>query len=307
MSLIIAYVGKKGCVMASDKRRIAYFGSEENRNSLEEEIYSGRISSDEELHKRANEFKVAIKITDDANKLRTIEDAIVGEVSSKGSFEVKRKRIYGTTMGYQIVELVGSEIVSRNKHEKAIVLFGNKYSKTLAEKLISQKWKPSISLKFMGDIFEEILEEVANQTPSVGKNFDVFIKNPSMDSQSAQKYLDEIVDRDIKLLSKFRQKLEEDLLENKKTIELASKIIDEGEIGEVVEIDNNMLKVVLNEDVQAFNGNWKQLAKPKDEVVMISEKEDEINIGDKVVIENEKLCLEKNKSNLMCDIILCNL
>ena len=27
MSLIIAYVGKKGCVMAGDKRRIAYFGS----------------------------------------------------------------------------------------------------------------------------------------------------------------------------------------------------------------------------------------------------------------------------------------
>ncbi|MDR0900341.1 MAG: DUF2121 domain-containing protein, partial [Methanobrevibacter sp.] len=25
MSLIIAYVGKKGCVMAADKRRIAYF------------------------------------------------------------------------------------------------------------------------------------------------------------------------------------------------------------------------------------------------------------------------------------------
>ena len=26
MSLIIAYVGKKGCVMASDKRKIGYFG-----------------------------------------------------------------------------------------------------------------------------------------------------------------------------------------------------------------------------------------------------------------------------------------
>ena len=30
MSLIIAYVGKKGCVMASDKRKIAYFGNKEN-------------------------------------------------------------------------------------------------------------------------------------------------------------------------------------------------------------------------------------------------------------------------------------
>ena len=35
MSLIIAYVGKKGCVMAGDKRRIAYFGSKEERELLE--------------------------------------------------------------------------------------------------------------------------------------------------------------------------------------------------------------------------------------------------------------------------------
>ena len=30
MSLIIAYVGKKGCVMASDKRKIGYFGDKDN-------------------------------------------------------------------------------------------------------------------------------------------------------------------------------------------------------------------------------------------------------------------------------------
>lgn len=27
MSLIIAYMGKRGCVMAADKRKIAYFGA----------------------------------------------------------------------------------------------------------------------------------------------------------------------------------------------------------------------------------------------------------------------------------------
>ena len=30
-------------------------------------------------------------------------------------------------------------------------------------------------------------------------------------------------------------------------------------------------------------------------------------LGDKVVIQNEKLCLKKDKSNLKCDIILCGL
>ena len=32
-----------------------------------------------------------------------------------------------------------------------------------------------------------------------------------------------------------------------------------------------------------------------------------VKIGDKVVIENEDLCLKKDKSSLKCDIILCSL
>ena len=36
MSLIIAYVGKKGCVMASDKRKIGYFGDKQNLKTLED-------------------------------------------------------------------------------------------------------------------------------------------------------------------------------------------------------------------------------------------------------------------------------
>ena len=51
MSLIIAYIGKKGCVMASDKRRIGYFGNKEQLNALESELYSGKIKTDEEFKK----------------------------------------------------------------------------------------------------------------------------------------------------------------------------------------------------------------------------------------------------------------
>ena len=49
MSLIIAYIGKKGCVMASDKRRIGYFGNKEQLNALESELYSGKIKNDDEF------------------------------------------------------------------------------------------------------------------------------------------------------------------------------------------------------------------------------------------------------------------
>ena len=55
-----------------------------------------------------------------------------------------------------------------------------------------------------------------------------------------------------------------------------------------------------------MDGNWKQLAGPGQNVLMFSDSND-VKIGDKVVIEDEDLCLKKDKSSLKCDIILCSL
>ena len=306
MSLIIAYVGKKGCVMASDKRKIAYFGNKENLEALESELYNGEIATDEELYKRAKDFDISVKISDDGNKIDTVGNTVMGEVASKGAFETKRRRIYGTTNGYQIIEIIGSEIVSRSAGEKAIIIFGNNFAKKEAEALISKKWKSTLSLKYMGDIFKEIIHEVSQKTPTLGDKFDVLIQQPKFTADEAQKYLNETIDQDVKVLAKIRQKLQEDLIEKSREIELASKIINEGDIGEVSSIEGNMLQVTLNDKTQAFDNNWRQLAKPKGEVIMFCDTDD-VKIGDKVVIEDENLCLERNKSNLSCNIILCNL
>ena len=231
MSLIIAYVGKKGCVMAGDKRRIAYFGSKDERELLEQEIYSGEITSDEELYKRAEELEISLKITDDATKVKSLESVAVGEVSSRGAMETKRKRIYGTTNGFQIVELTGSEIVNVKRGESSIIVFGNKITKSLANDMLKNRWKPSFSLKYMGDIFGQIIEEISNKTPSVGTKYDVVIEQTSLSKEKIQDYLDEVVERDVNLLAKFRTKLKEDLLKQNETIKLASTIIDEGPVG----------------------------------------------------------------------------
>ena len=87
MSLIIAYMGKKGCVMAADKRKIAYFGDKEELNTLETELYNGSIQTDDEFLQRAEELNVSVKITDGASKLLEIGEIIRGEVSSKGTFQ----------------------------------------------------------------------------------------------------------------------------------------------------------------------------------------------------------------------------
>ena len=278
MSLIIAYVGKKGCVMASDKRKIAYFGNKENLEALESELYNGEIATDEELYKRAKDFDISIKISDDGNKIDTVGNTVI----------------------------IGSEIVSRSAGEKAIIIFGNNFAKKEAEALISKKWKSTLSLKYMGDIFKEIINEVSQKTPTLGDKFDVLIQQPKFTADEAQKYLNETIDQDVKVLAKIRQKLQEDLIEKSREIELASKIINEGDIGEVSSIEGNMLQVTLNDKTQAFDNNWRQLAKPKGKVIMFCETDD-VKIGDKVVIEDENLCLERNKSNLSCNIILCNL
>ena len=306
MSLIIAYVGKKGCVMASDKRKIGYFGDKQNLKILESELYSGSITNDDDFLDRAKELGISIKITDDANKIKIVGNTVRGEVSTKGTMITKRKRIYGTTNGYQIVQLVGSDTKSRQAYGTGIIIFGNDYAKRMAEPLIKRKWKSSQSLRYMGEIFQGILEEVASKTPTVGKKVDVLMQQPKFDKSQAQKHLDITIDHDIKVLTKFRQELTEKLVQQSIEIEMASKIINDGEIGKVVNIDGNMLFVQLNDKTQAVDGNWKQLAGPGQNVLMFTESDD-VKIGDKVVIADEDLCLKKDKSSLKCDIILCSL
>lgn len=306
MSLIIAYIGKKGCVMAGDKRKIGYFGDKKNLEILEKELYDGTIKDDDEFQNRAGELGISLKITDDASKLKIVGNTVRGEVSTKGTFETKRRRIYGTTNGYQIVELLGSETKSRNSGEKGIIIFGNNYAKQLAQTLIQRKWKASQSLKYMGEVFEDILAEVASKTPTVGDKFDTLLQQPKYDASEAQRHLNVTIDNDIKVLVKFRQELTEQLVQQNIAIDMANKIIEKGEVGKVVSVDGNMLFVQLNDKTQAMDGNWKQKAAPGQNVLMFTDSGD-VKIGDKVIIEDENLCLKKDKSPLKCDIILCSL
>ena len=306
MSLIIAYVGKKGCVMASDKRKIGYFGDKENLEKLENELYDGTIESDKELLSKADEYGISIKLTDDANKIKVIGNTIRGEVSSKGTFETRRRRIYGTTNGYQIIELLGSETESRNAGKSGLIIFGNEFAKQMAETLIKRKWKSSLSLRYMGEIFLEIIQEVASKTPTVGDDIDVLQQQPKFTETEAQRHLDITIDNDIKVLVKFRQDLTEKLVQQNIDIKMTNKILTDGPVGSVVAIDDYMIQVQLNNKTQAVDKNWKQLAGPGQNVLMFYY-EDDIEIGDEVIIKDEDLCLKKNNSSLVCDRILCSL
>lgn len=306
MSLIIAYVGKKGSVMVSDKRRIMFTGNTENREKLEEELYNGKIRTDEELHTRASQLQVSIKISDDVIKIKNIEDAVMGEVTTRG-IEVKRRRIYGVNNGYQIIELVGSEKVSSDTGKGGIIVFGNAYAKKIANQLIQKYWKSSFSLKYMGDVFLKILKEISFQTPTIGDNFDVVLTQKKYTPKEAQNYLDDLTRREINVIAKVREKLASERMDQVKEIQLAQKIINEGDIGFITNITDNQLEVKLLQNVQAYDYNWKELAKPGDKIVMFYETTEDVKTGDKVIIYDEILCTERTNTELKCDVILCHL
>ncbi len=306
MALIIAYIGKKGCIMVSDKRKITYFGNNENLSLLEEDFYSGKISNEEELYKKATELDISIKITNKTTRIDTIGEAIKGEISTQGAFETKRRRVYGTTNGYQIIELIGSKIISSKGGEKAIIVFGNKFAKTQAEKLISQKWKPSLSLKYMGDIFKEVIAEVAELTPSVGKQCDILIKQPDFSALVAREYLIDKIEKDVKVLDKYKTILETDERKDSVEEDINSKILENGLIGAILSIDGNMVEIKLNNQTQAFDKNGKRLAAAGEKVIMFTESTNP-QIGDEVIMENGNLYLKKDYSSLKCNIVLCGL
>ncbi|MGN1185589.1 MAG: DUF2121 domain-containing protein, partial [Methanobrevibacter wolinii] len=119
-------------------------------------------------------------------------------------------------------------------------------------------------------------------------------------------------------VEKYRQKLTEDLIKQQKSVELAGKIVTKGDVGFVESNEGKILKVKLAKDVQAFDMDWKVLAKPGEEIIMFLDKDNNgneikdtevsnyVQKFDKVVIKDENLCLEKNNIKLNCNIILCN-
>lgn len=301
----MTYVGSKGCVMAGDKRSIGFLGDRDQRELLEEDLYSGKLKSTEDLLQRAGELDISIKITDGSQKVRNIGDVLVGEVKIRATHETKRKRIYGTTNGLYQVKLTGSHINDMKSGKNSIVLYGNKITKEIASKQLKKHWKSKISLKEVGNIFKKVMADVAKQTPSISSDYDVLIVHPQIDAKTSLELLRNTIINDVNELEKWRKTLREDMLEKSKDIQMATRIITEGEIGKVKKIQDENVEVILSENVEALNTNWEVLAKPGDTIIMKLEQPTILSMGDLVVIEDENLCVQKNKAILSCDIILC--
>ena len=220
MSLIMTYIGSKGCVMVGDKRSIGFLGNKDQREILEEELYSGKIKTDEKLIKRADELGINLKITDDGVKVRDLGKVLVGEVKVRATHETKRKRIYATTNGYHQVELSGSQIKNVKSGKSSIVIFGNKITKELASKELKRHWKSKINLEEVKDIFKKVIEKLAQTTPYVRREYDIFMIYRQMDHKQAMELLRTTLIHDVKKLTKWRKTLRKEMQEQRKDIQI---------------------------------------------------------------------------------------
>jgi len=305
MSLIVTYIGSKGCIIAGDKRRIGFYGSPEARQVLEDELYAGNIKTEEELLKTAEKQGINLKISDDTTKIREMGNVLVGEVISRTTHETKRKRIYAISGAYSMVELTGSNIDTVKSGGRSIIVYGNKYTQELAEKTIKKFWKPKMKFVDVERIIENVMNEVAKNTPSVSDNFDLIIKYNTLDQKDAKEVIRTTVLEDIKELEAFRNQLREENIKASKNIQMATKIIIEGNIGTVLKINGNEIDIILDKTVEALDFNWEPIAKPSEKVTMSVENPENVMMGDLAVIENENLCIKRTRESLNCGFILC--
>lgn len=142
MSLVIAFSGNSGAVMAGDRREIVFLGDTSAIVMLEEALSSGRISTDEQLQQSAKALGVAITIRDNKCKIREEDGILVGEVTETDGESVRRRRLCVTCGQYAIIEKVGPSWTMLSSGEGShFLVLGNEATKAIANRCIREQWR----------------------------------------------------------------------------------------------------------------------------------------------------------------------
>lgn len=171
MTLVIAFIGKGGAVMAGDMREITFQGGGSRIEELERELYSGSITSDDELRERAGEIGVAISVRDDKTKVSEREGLLIGEVTETDGSTVRKKRLYATGGGYAIAEIIDSRLrVTGRGSASNFVVLGNSITKQIANQCIRGAWEGGTIPDAMRVIMLA-MQAAAAMTASVSRTF----------------------------------------------------------------------------------------------------------------------------------------
>jgi hypothetical protein len=142
MSLVIAFIGAHGAVMAGDLREITTRGDAIATQTLEHELYNGGIITDADLKRRAEELGIVLSIRDDKRKVRPRDGILVGEVSESEGGVVKRRRLYATVGEYALAEITGAAFrLTGSGGAGRFVVLGNQITQQISNACIRENWK----------------------------------------------------------------------------------------------------------------------------------------------------------------------
>ncbi|WP_067073447.1 MJ0548 connectase family domain-containing protein [Methanoculleus horonobensis] len=171
MTLVIAFIGKQGAVMAGDMREIAFGGDDSLIEELERELYDGSIASDRDLAERADAIGVAIRVRDDKAKVSQRDGMLVGEVTETEGAKTSRKRLYATKGNYAIAEVVESRLqVTQKGRASNFVVLGNEITKRVADQCIQGMWEGG-TIRDALRLIMLTMQIAASVTTSVSRTF----------------------------------------------------------------------------------------------------------------------------------------
>jgi hypothetical protein len=171
MTLVIAFVGEAGAVMAGDMREITFLGDRASMDRLERELYTGSILTDEDLGKRAGALGVRLGIRDDKVKVTERDGVLVGEVTSLEGGVLRKRRVYASGGSYAIVDTGDGAPVPRGRGGAGnFVVLGNEKTKAIAHRCIRERWKNG-GLRDAVEIIARSMERASAETPSVSRRF----------------------------------------------------------------------------------------------------------------------------------------
>jgi len=171
MTLVIAFIGKQGAVMAGDMREIAFGGDDSRIEELERELYGGSIVSDTDLAERADEMDVTIRVRDDKAKVSQQDGVLVGEVTETEGAAVHKRRLYATTGSYAIAEVLDSRLrVTQRGRASNFVVLGNEITKRIANECIRGTWEGG-TVQDALRLIMLTMQVAASATASVSRTF----------------------------------------------------------------------------------------------------------------------------------------
>lgn len=189
MSLVIAFIGRQGAVMAGDMRELITSGDSASTEILERELYNGLIITDNCLRERAGSLGISITIRDDTRKVTQRDGILVGEVSETQGGITRKKRVYGTTGRYVLAGVTGSDIqVQGTGTAGNFVVLGNQVTKHAARDSIREHWNNG-GMQDAVRVIIMAMQRASERSASVSGQYSL-IQTPDTVS------IDEVIERD---------------------------------------------------------------------------------------------------------------